>query len=89
MPCCAPSRIDWFAPCNDFSIEPERVLISEALGGDEFVVVLRRAAAREAALEIARRCAEAFKLAITHDALEVYSSPNIGRRGLSGRRRAM
>jgi len=62
---------------NDFSIEPERVLISR-LGGDEFVVVLRRAAAREAAMEIARRCAEAFKLAITHDALEFYSSPNIG-----------
>jgi len=62
---------------NEFSIEPERVLISR-LGGDEFVVVLRRAEARDAAMSIAKKCADAFKLAITHDALEFYSSPNIG-----------
>ncbi len=62
---------------DEFGIEPERVLISR-LGGDEFVVVLRQADARETALTIARKCADAFKLAITHDALEFYSSPNIG-----------
>ncbi|MBL8270686.1 putative bifunctional diguanylate cyclase/phosphodiesterase, partial [Steroidobacter sp.] len=62
---------------DGFGIDPSRVLISR-LGGDEFVVVLRQASAREVAMIIAQKCAEVFKLAITHDALEFYSSPNIG-----------
>jgi EAL domain-containing protein (putative c-di-GMP-specific phosphodiesterase class I)/GGDEF domain-containing protein len=62
---------------DGFEIDPSRVFISR-LGGDEFVVVLRQSSAREAAMTIAQKCAEVFKLAITHDALEFYSSPNIG-----------
>lgn len=62
---------------DGFDLDPSHVLISR-LGGDEFVVVLRQPSAREAAMAIAQRCAEVFKLAITHDALEFYSSPNIG-----------
>jgi diguanylate cyclase (GGDEF)-like protein len=62
---------------DGFNIDPSQVLISR-LGGDEFVVVLRQPSARETAMLVAQRCAEVFKLAITHDALEFYSSPNIG-----------
>lgn len=62
---------------DEFKIDPEQVLISR-LGGDEFVVVMRQPSARETAMIVAQKCAEVFKLAITHDALEFYSSPNIG-----------
>ena len=62
---------------DEFELEPGRVLISR-LGGDEFVVVLRQALAQPIALQLAHRCAEVFKQAILHDALEFYSSPNIG-----------
>lgn len=62
---------------DGFGIDPAKVMISR-LGGDEFVVVMRQPSAREAATAMAQKCAEVFKLAITHDALEFYSSPNIG-----------
>lgn len=58
-------------------VDPARLMISR-LGGDEFVVMLRGGAARADAMAVAQKCAEAFKQAITHDALEFYSSPNIG-----------
>lgn len=60
-----------------FEIDPARLMISR-LGGDEFVVVLRGRAARPCAMRIADACSEVFKQPITHDALEFYSSPNIG-----------
>jgi diguanylate cyclase (GGDEF)-like protein len=47
-------------------------------GGDEFVVVLRHAAARSIAMQMASACCEAFKQPITHNALEFYSAPSIG-----------
>jgi diguanylate cyclase len=62
---------------NGFGIEPARLMISRQ-GGDEFVVVIRQQAARAAAMMIAQQCAEAFKQPLMHDALEFYSSPNIG-----------
>jgi diguanylate cyclase (GGDEF)-like protein len=62
---------------DQFDIEPARLMISR-LGGDEFVVVLRGRAARPCAMRIADTCSEVFKQPITHDALEFYSSPNIG-----------
>ncbi len=62
---------------GSFGMEPERLIISR-LGGDEFVVVLRHESARAAAMNMAQKCEEVFKQAITHDALEFYSSPNIG-----------
>lgn len=58
-------------------VDPTRLMISR-LGGDEFVVMMRGQAARTDAMAVAQKCAEAFKQAITHDALEFYSSPNIG-----------
>jgi diguanylate cyclase (GGDEF)-like protein len=65
------------ATVNGLGIEPARLMISR-LGGDEFVMVIRQESARAVAMRVAQRCAEAFKQAITHDALEFYSSPNIG-----------
>jgi diguanylate cyclase len=62
---------------DQFEIEPARLMISR-LGGDEFVVVLRGRAARPCATRIAHACSEVFKQPITHDALEFYSSPNMG-----------
>jgi len=58
-------------------VDATKLMISR-LGGDEFVVMLRGHAARADAMAVAQQCAEAFKQAITHDALEFYSSPNIG-----------
>lgn len=60
-----------------FDVDPGRLVVSR-LGGDEFVVVLRHISARERAMLIAHHCVDAFKQAITHDALEFYSSPTIG-----------
>ncbi|MET0535354.1 MAG: EAL domain-containing protein [Steroidobacter sp.] len=60
-----------------FEIESSRLMISR-LGGDEFVVVLRQRAARAYALRVGEACSEVFEQPIMHDALEFYSSPNIG-----------
>ncbi len=47
-------------------------------GGDEFVVLLRHAAARELATEVAQACCTAFKEPIAYEGLEFYSTPSIG-----------
>jgi diguanylate cyclase (GGDEF)-like protein len=47
-------------------------------GGDEFVILLRRAAARTLAVEIAEACCAAFKEPIAYEGLEFYSAPSIG-----------
>ena len=60
-----------------FGLDSDRMLIAR-LGGDEFVVVLRHPLARKQGLAIAAACTEAFKQPLTQDALEFYSSPNIG-----------
>jgi diguanylate cyclase len=60
-----------------YNIAPEQLMIAR-LGGDEFVIMFRQEAARGVAMTIAHACAEAFKQAIRHDALEFYSAPNIG-----------
>lgn len=60
-----------------FDIEPSRLMISR-LEGDEFVLVLRQRSARGYAMRVAEACLEVFKQPITHDALEFYSSPNLG-----------
>ena len=62
---------------QQFEVDPARMMISR-LGGDEFVIVLRGRAARPCGMRIAEACSEVFKQPITHDALEFYSSPNIG-----------
>jgi diguanylate cyclase len=47
-------------------------------GGDEFVIVVRHAQAREAAIQIAAACNDAFADPIVYDSLEFYSAPSIG-----------
>jgi diguanylate cyclase (GGDEF)-like protein len=47
-------------------------------GGDEFVVALRHAQAREIGMQIAAACSDAFAEPIVHDSLEFYSAPSVG-----------
>ena len=47
-------------------------------GGDEFVISVRHAQARDVGLEIAAACSAAFEEPIVHDSLEFYSAPSIG-----------
>ena len=47
-------------------------------GGDEFVVAVRHAQAREVGLEIAAACSDAFAKPIVYDSLEFYSAPSVG-----------
>ncbi len=47
-------------------------------GGDEFVVVVRHAQARDVGMQIAAACSDAFAKPIVHDSLEFYSAPSIG-----------
>jgi diguanylate cyclase (GGDEF)-like protein len=53
-------------------------LVVARFGGDEFVILVRHAQARAAAVEIADACAAALKEPIVYDGLEFYSAPNIG-----------
>jgi diguanylate cyclase len=47
-------------------------------GGDEFVILLRDAAARTLAIQIAQACCAAFREPIAYEGLEFYSAPSIG-----------
>jgi diguanylate cyclase (GGDEF)-like protein len=47
-------------------------------GGDEFVIILRHADARAAAIHIADSCAQCLKSPITTQGLEFFISPSIG-----------
>jgi diguanylate cyclase len=47
-------------------------------GGDEFVILLRGAAASTLAADIAQACCTAFKEPIAYEGLEFYSAPSIG-----------
>jgi diguanylate cyclase (GGDEF)-like protein len=47
-------------------------------GGDEFVIAVRHAQAREVGLEIAAACSDAFAKPIAYDSLEFYSAPSVG-----------
>jgi diguanylate cyclase (GGDEF)-like protein len=47
-------------------------------GGDEFVIGLKHAQAREIAMQIAAACDDAFASPIVYDSLEFYSAPSIG-----------
>jgi diguanylate cyclase (GGDEF)-like protein len=53
-------------------------LLVARFGGDEFVVAVRDAQAREVGLEIAAACSDAFAAPILYDSLEFYSAPSIG-----------
>jgi diguanylate cyclase (GGDEF)-like protein len=57
----------------------EQPFVSVArFGGDEFVVLVRHAAVRPLAVEIAGACHAALKEPIAYDGLEFYSAPSIG-----------
>lgn len=58
------------------SLQPHLCLAR--FGGDEFVLLVRDAAARETAMEVARACHNAFADPIVYKGLEFYSSPSIG-----------
>jgi len=60
-----------------FHAEHENLIVAR-FGGDEFVILLRHAAARTIAVEIADVCFAALKEPIVHDGLEFYSAPSIG-----------
>jgi diguanylate cyclase (GGDEF)-like protein len=60
-----------------FAAVYEHLLVAR-FGGDEFVILLRHAAARSVAQEIADACAAALKVPATYDGLEFYSAPSIG-----------
>jgi diguanylate cyclase (GGDEF)-like protein len=47
-------------------------------GGDEFVMLVRDAAARTVGMEVARACFNAFDQPILYKGLEFYSSPSMG-----------
>ena len=47
-------------------------------GGDEFVILLRCAAARALAVGVAHACCAAFRQPIAYEGLEFYSAPSIG-----------
>jgi diguanylate cyclase len=47
-------------------------------GGDEFVILLRHAEARSAAIEVANACSVLLKKPIAHNGLEFFSAPSIG-----------
>jgi len=53
-------------------------VMAARFGGDEFVIAVRHARARDVGLEIATECSAAFEEPIVHDSLEFYSAPSIG-----------
>jgi diguanylate cyclase len=53
-------------------------VMAARFGGDEFVVAVRHAQAREIGLQIAAACSDAFAEPIVHDSLEFYSAPSVG-----------
>jgi diguanylate cyclase (GGDEF)-like protein len=60
-----------------FAAQHPRVVVAR-FGGDEFIIVLRHAQAREVGVQIATACNEAFEEPIAYDSLEFYSAPSIG-----------
>src|SRR3984893_294416 len=60
-----------------FKAEHQHLVVAR-FGGDEFVILLRHAAARALAVRIADACATAFKQPIVYDGLEFYPAPSIG-----------
>ncbi|HEX4647671.1 MAG TPA: EAL domain-containing protein [Steroidobacteraceae bacterium] len=60
-----------------FRAENQHLSLSR-FGGDEFVILLRHAAARSRAIAIAEACSAAFKEPILYDGLEFYPAPSVG-----------
>jgi diguanylate cyclase (GGDEF)-like protein len=62
---------------SGFAAKHPSVLVAR-FGGDEFVVAVRHAQARDVGMQIAAACSDAFTKPIVHDSLEFYSAPSIG-----------
>ena len=60
-----------------FAAKHPSVLLAR-FGGDEFVIAVRHAQAREIGMQIATACSDAFAKPIVHDSLEFYSAPSVG-----------
>jgi diguanylate cyclase (GGDEF)-like protein len=60
-----------------FAAKHPSVLLAR-FGGDEFVIAVRHAQAREIGMQIATACSDAFAEPIVHDSLEFYSAPSVG-----------
>jgi diguanylate cyclase (GGDEF)-like protein len=62
---------------EDFAARHRRLALAR-FGGDEFVIALQHAEARELGMRIAAACHDAFEEPILYDSLEFYSAPSIG-----------
>ena len=60
-----------------FAAQHPQIVVAR-FGGDEFVIVVQDARAREVGLQIAADCSAAFDKPIAYDSLEFYSAPSIG-----------
>lgn len=60
-----------------FSVDHPDIVVSR-FGGDEFVIAVQHAQAREVGLQIAATCNKAFEEPIAYESLEFYSAPSIG-----------
>lgn len=59
-------------------VEQHPGLVVTRFGGDEFVIAVRHARAREIGTQIAAACNAAFEEPIAYESLEFYSAPSIG-----------
>jgi diguanylate cyclase (GGDEF)-like protein len=62
---------------SGFSTQYPSALVAR-FGGDEFIVAVRHAQAREVGLTMAAACSDAFAKPIVYDSLEFYSAPSVG-----------
>jgi diguanylate cyclase (GGDEF)-like protein len=60
-----------------FSAQHPQVMVAR-FGGDEFVIAVSHAQARDVGIQIATACSDAFAAPIVYDSLEFYSAPSIG-----------
>lgn len=60
-----------------FAAQHPRIVVAR-FGGDEFVIAVEHAEAREIGMQIAAACNEAFEEPIAYESLEFYSAPSIG-----------
>ncbi len=61
----------------DFAVQHPGLVVTR-FGGDEFVIAVRHARAREIGTQIATACNAAFEEPIAYESLEFYSAPSIG-----------
>lgn len=60
-----------------FAAQHPRIVVAR-FGGDEFVIAVQHAQAREIGMQIATACNAAFEEPIAYESLEFYSAPSIG-----------